>query len=356
MSIRAIISRYAVTLTVIVCLIASLQSCRQRNTGRTAATVSPKEFPVPKPPSMLTDEGDIIRWLGKHYWESFCSLSGRTDSAHVVGVRLNDVREHMAAYMQIIHSLSIEEASRDVAQLYDLIAAAQMRLFREAQSERGGDTIESDNPDESVQGGAFYETMTQMVCGFLYDPNSIWRSEDLYLPFVSSLVDSPLTADEKRPGYRFEQTMCSLNPYMSTAPDFSFKDARGRIGNLNSVHAGHIILFFSNPGCQSCKDIIDALCSRTYLDSMIQSGRLAIVNIYIDEEIDTWLSYEKEYPRNWINAYDYKGVINSDELYFVRAIPSVYLLDSEHRILLKDAPVERILAFLDAQQTKEQNN
>ena len=336
MSIRAIISRGTFTLTIVVCLIASLQSCRQRARTSTAASESVKEFPVPKPPSILTDQAEILSYLGEHYWEPFCALDGKVDSALVLGVRINDVRENMAAYMQILHSISVEEASKDVAHLFELISAAQMRLF--AQEDK-----------EASQGGAFYETMTQMVCGYLYDPNSIWRSEDLYLPFVSSLVDSPLTADEKRPGYRFEQTMCSLNPYMSVAPDFSFKDARGRIGKLSSVHAEHIILFFSNPGCQSCKDIIDALCSRPYLDSMIQSGRLAIVNIYIDEEIDTWLSYEKEYPRNWVNAYDYKGVINSDELYFVRAIPSVYLLDSQHRILLKDAPVERVLAFLDAQ-------
>ena len=31
----------------------------------------------------------------------------------------------------------------------------------------------------------------------------------------------------------------------------------------------------------------------------------------------------------------------------MRAIPSLYLLDAEKRVLMKDAPVEKVLQYLD---------
>ena len=80
---------------------------------------------------------------------------------------------------------------------------------------------------------------------------------------------------------------------------------------------------------------------------MIENGILAIVNVYIDGEVDKWLDYEPNYPRNWLNGYDPSGIINEGELYYVRAIPSLYLLDSQKRVIMKDAPVERVLEFFD---------
>ena len=36
-------------------------------------------------------------------------------------------------------------------------------------------------------------------------------------------------------------------------------------------------------------------------------------------------------------------MIRSDHLYDVRAIPSLYLLDSQKRVLMKDAPEDKVL-------------
>ena len=63
--------------------------------------------------------------------------------------------------------------------------------------------------------------------------------------------------------------------------------------------------------------------------------------------MDKWREYAPIYPENWINAYDYAQAINNEGLYFVRAIPSIYLLDGEKRVIYKDAPLEKVLAFFD---------
>ena len=48
------------------------------------------------------------------------------------------------------------------------------------------------------------------------------------------------------------------------------------------------------------------------------------------------------YPKEWLNGYDAAHILRQDQLYCIRAIPSLYLLDAEKRILLKDAPLDRV--------------
>ena len=53
------------------------------------------------------------------------------------------------------------------------------------------------------------------------------------------------------------------------------------------------------------------------------------------------------YPSSWINGYDYTFKLRSSGTYDIRAIPSLYLLDSRKRVLMKDAPTETVLSYLD---------
>ena len=94
-------------------------------------------------------------------------------------------------------------------------------------------------------------------------------------------------------------------------------------------------------------EIIDALQADPGIVQLVHSGALAVVNVYIDEDISAWKAYEPVYPRTWVTGYEFAGIIREEQIYDVRAIPSLYLLDREYRIVMKDAPTERVLAFLD---------
>ena len=270
------------------CCVLLLASCGGRNS---APETVRRAFPLPEVPTMISSMQERQEYLGEHYWDRFFEGDWVTDSAAVLGVEDPEVEKNMSTFM--------------------------------------------------------YLRMTELVSKYLYDPNSPLRSEDFYLPFVEGLAKSRFTDDARRPGYEFELRMCSLNPYGSKAPDFGFEDAAGRRSDLYSVEADYTMLFFSNPGCHYCQEIIETIGGRPYVDDLIADGALAIVNIYIDGEVDKWREYVGMYPDNWINAYDYAQRINDEQLYFVRAIPSLYLLDSDKKIIFKDAPLERVLQFFD---------
>ena len=116
------------------------------------------------------------------------------------------------------------------------------------------------------------------------------------------------------------------------------------------MKADATLLFFSNPGCYACQQIINTLQAVPGMETMLRDGTLAVVNVYIDEDVAAWREYEPNYPRAWLCGYDAAGLIRSDRLYNVRAIPSLYLLDGRKRVLMKDAPVERVVSWLQNQQ------
>jgi hypothetical protein len=154
--------------------------------------------------------------------------------------------------------------------------------------------------------------------------------------------------DVEKAKYEREARLCALNRIGTRASDFRFADRRGNITNLYDIKAELTLLFFSNPGCDACMNIINVLREDPVISSMVASGRLAVANIYIDEDIQAWRSYMPVYPEEWYNGFDPDMVLRNNEIYAVRAIPSLYLLDSEKRVIMKDAPEERLFRYLSS--------
>lgn len=188
--------------------------------------------------------------------------------------------------------------------------------------------------------------MIEIVNRYLYDPNSPYRNEDLYLPFVRGLAASKYTPDSLRAYYARQAEMCALNQYGQKAPDFEFRTLSEKTERLYDIDAEYLMLFFSNPGCTACKGIIDEVQSVEPLLVAQADGRLAVVNVYIDEDVQAWKDYAETYPESWHSGYDSRMVIRNSTLYNVRAIPSLYLLDKDKKVLMKDAPTENVIGYL----------
>ena len=138
----------------------------------------------------------------------------------------------------------------------------------------------------------------------------------------------------------------SKNKVGTVAADFRFSDKTGKIRTLHGIKAPMTLLFFSNPGCDACMNIINVLKGEPRIAQLIEDGRLAVLNIYIDEDIAAWRSYMPIYPDQWYNGFDPDLVIRTDDLYDVRAIPSLYLLDENKTVIMKDAPENRLFNAL----------
>ena len=280
---------------------------------------------------MMEDPDERLEYAAVHFWDVFSDTSAvfLCDSAHIGGLPADEVEEQVGRFSRLLEGLPAPVARRAVSAAFDRFEACRLR-----------DTASN-----------VFSRMTDHLSHYLYDPNSPVRNEDAWLPYVQKLSTSPLVPPERQAGYEWEARLCALNPVGSRAADFRFIDLRGRRHTLYGVQAPLTLLFFSNPGCPSCREIVETLTGDQLVEMLTASETMAVVNVYIDQEYDKWAEYARTYPPEWISGYDPDYVIRTDLTYNVRAIPSLYLLDAEKTVLLKDAPVERVLGRLHAMWT-----
>ena len=274
---------------VIAAALAVAVSCTNTGNRRTKNAVK-EAFRIPQVPEMITDNEGRIEYLMDHWWDSW---TPQLDSA--------DAEVAFANWCGLSQMAELKESRRSIVKA---VSKDSLRILRFAQK-------------------------------YLYDPNSPLRDEDIY------------GALAEHTGDRITAEACSLNERGTKAADFVFEDARGNRNTLYGVEAPWTILFFSNPGCHACKDIIEALSYDEKVSVAVARGIVAVVNIYIDEDLDAWREYLPAYPKKWHTGFDPLFTLRDDSVYHIRAIPSVYLLDYEKKVVLKDTSTERLLQTLN---------
>lgn len=287
----------------------------------------PKMFPEVQAPAMIEDGYERAAYMAEHYFDGLTDIQ-RTypcDSNLVSGVTLKDVEQHFSNYAYLLNTVGYEQADKSIGRLFDRLVACEKA---------------------SAESNVF-ESIVSLAELYLYDPNSPVRDEDLYWSFASRLALCQFVEPMKRDVYARQAQMTSLNRAGTKAADFRFSDAKGRIRSLYDIKADWTLLFFSNPGCEACMSIINTLNSSPALKELIEHKGLAVLNIYIDEDIEAWYGYMSIYPDEWYNGFDPEFVIRNETLYDVRAIPSLYVLDAEKNVVMKDAPEQKVFSFLE---------
>ena len=309
----------------LICAAAIIASACGNN--KKAEQVKALPFPEIIPPAMMEDPEDRAEFMATNMWNSLLdpSRSLPSDSLLVSGVDRQEVEQKFATWSQILSFIRIQAAEKAVNVLYDKAYACEKK---------------------DTSSNAF-ETFKGLVDKYLFDPNSPLRNEDLYGTFASRLASCELLPMEMREKYSRDARLCALNKVGTKAADFRFADARGRIRTLHGIESPYILLFFSNPGCNACMDIINVLKEDPAISQKIKNGTITVLNIYIDEDLEAWRSYMPIYPAEWYNGFDPDFIIRNDNLYNVRAIPSLYLLDKDKNVILKDAPEERMFNALN---------
>ena len=276
------------------------------------------KFPYPEVPAYIADPSAARNYAAEHFWDGFFAApEDYQDRGLVEGA--------FAGYATMLNTVP-PEVSRKAQERLLALAGHSMKEWPE------GDMI----------------SLMLELCGHYFDdPNSPYRDEECYLPVVEWILSSDLPDEASKARAAYLKPLISLNRPGTTANDFTYTTATGRTGTLHKVKAEYTLLFFSNPGCTNCKEIIEAISNSPKIASMIAAATLKVVNIYPDADLAEWYKYLSHYPEEWITGFDADGVLNADTIYYLRAIPSLYLLDADKRVILKDAPLERLLQHLE---------
>jgi peroxiredoxin len=133
-------------------------------------------------------------------------------------------------------------------------------------------------------------------------------------------------------------------PVNAIAPDIILADADGRTVDFKKITADKLLLIFYASWCPHCQSLIPEL-NNFY---KLQIGKkFEVMAISLDEKKDDWLNFIKNNNLNWINVSDLKGWSSkaaSD--YFIYATPTMFLIDSEKKILGKPLSIDELKQLL----------
>jgi hypothetical protein len=181
---------------------------------------------------------------------------------------------------------------------------------------------------------------------YLYEPNSPFRNEECYLAVVEYILADKHTDEPHRIRPAFVRKMILKNRAGTRAANFSYATATGRTGKLYDLKTDFTLVFFNNPECHACVQMKEAIQASPLYADLLQKGKLSILAFYPDTDIALWQKHVSEIPASWINACDPTGKFRQDVVYDLRAIPSLYLLDKNKTVLLKDAGFGQIANYL----------
>ena len=289
---------------IIIVFIGSLSvACRQRaevSSSAPANAESAVKFTPVTPPAMLSGE-PLRAYMVEHYWDKF-------DFSDTLFIAKIDPQQMLQAYAVYVSYMYDDEASKCMSQ-----------LMQRAQTSR-----------------SMFDYFMRLGETILHDPNSDFRSDEKYIPVLEAAVVSPLYDEYERMPYQYDLQIARQNRVGHKANDFRYTLASGKSAMMSSIKSDYLLIFLSNPGCEMCRAVREDIIASQRLTELVKSGKLSILVLYPDEDIEAWRAHLSDYPAAWINAYDKGMEITRNRLYDLKAIPSLYLLDSQKQVLLKD--------------------
>lgn len=170
---------------------------------------------------------------------------------------------------------------------------------------------------------------------YLYNPASPSRNDNSFISVATALLAADNLPSDIRDRIEELMHLASLNRPGTIATDFNYVDRHGKRSNLHSLQSEQTMVVFYDPECPHCMEILDNLAANPRINAAIASKKMTVLAIYTEGKTDVWKNALGDMPANWLIGRDQSGIVEND-LYDLPAMPIVYLLDSEKRVILKD--------------------
>lgn len=188
------------------------------------------------------------------------------------------------------------------------------------------------------------EMVARLADLYLENPASPVRNETLYIRFLQSMLSVDTLPEAVRFLAEKNLKTASLNRPGTIATNFDFVDRDGTRRSLYELHGENILVVFYDPECSHCTDILRKIAVNPRINWTIAEGKMTVVAIYTEGKKDVWESTRHNLPANWMVGYDLSGILENG-LYDLPAMPIIYLLDDNKRVLLKDPNVQTIVSI-----------
>jgi thioredoxin-related protein len=263
---------------------------------------------MPEIPENITEPSERAAYLVLHYWDKY-------DFGDTSFLMTNNLLERsFVDYLDLL-SLVLED-SRD---------ESVSSLMKKAESQK-----------------TVFLLLAKLSEQYLYETDSPVYDEEKFIPFLQYEIKSPLLDDAEkiRPGFLLENVMKNRTGH--TANDFTYTLADNETGTLHAVNADYVLLYFNDPECEDCLALTRRLIASPILNDFIKQGKLKILTVYTNDDVEAWKRHARDVLNSWIYSRDAGQVINMEGIYNIKRFPTIYLLNKDKKVLLKETTFEKL--------------
>ncbi len=294
----------------------------------------------------------------------FCSVLGADcmaqDKAEIMQSRIDSAAVHFwasvnlsdAALYEVPQSVGEEEGfsamEEKAAEFFTLLPAASEPAVVQAVNILMDRALEVDLRDASGQksGSDVYGFFMAAAEKYFYSVESPYYNESLLLHFFAHKIRRTDMAEIEKSREKYLSALIRRNMVGSKAEDFALtmggrpESLYGMIGQLAERQS--VMLVFFSAGCADCIRGITRLKYSAVLSRAVAEGEMAVLAVCTEGNVADVLDLM---PDSWAVASD-GGSLRGGQLYSMRHTPSVYVLDRNAEVLLKDADVSSAIDFL----------
>ncbi len=265
------------------------------------------EFPYPQIPTMMTEPQQRATYLLMHYWDNV--------DFNDMKLMANDdfMEQGFVNYLSVLPIVDTQTAERSV----------EVMMKRAEENKMA------------------YTRLANIAEKYLFEPNSPMANDETYIMFLNQMLKTGVLSRVEKARFEYQYKAVIKNRVGSVATDFLYMNSKGDIGSLHKFEAEKTLLIFYDPDCDNCTEIIEKLRYNRELNAKIASGQMRVLAIYAEENIDLWKKELAKIPSNWVVGRAVSK-IKPLGLYVLRAMPAIYLLDGDKKVLKKEAVPENL--------------
>lgn len=280
-----------------------------------AVCVAVGQLPLPVVPPTLTKPADRAIYIIDHFWD---------------GLDFSDTAVSRDARL-------IEQSFADYTSLFPVVNDSTARL------QSAVDRLVKASEADSIAAAGLREIAEI----YLYDVVSPMHNDDYYRFYLNSFIKSDGLDDGMRLRYEYQLEEIDKNRVGETAADFGLVAKDGSETTLAREVAGAplTVVMFYNPFCSECHDISSAMADDPAVAKAVAAGRLQLIAVIAD---GAWSDNASAVPLDGpIREFAAKdNCVEDEQLYSIRMIPTLYVLDSEMKVVMRDAKLARISALV----------
>ena len=275
---------------------------------QTAPAAEKVTFPMVTVPDEITDPQARAKYLGEHFWDN---VDFATASEALVEQGLID----MASIFPLLNS--------------ETLISSMTALVKKAETSKEGLLM-----------------MLSLADKYLYGTASPLYNEAAYRGLLqSALISKALNKADKEP-YQKQLVILEMNNEGSAAVDFDMQLVDGSKAKLSDIEAPVSILFFYAADNLDCKLQRFRLTQARLVNYLQRAGGIKIVAVCVEGDKAAWEKFRADSPKEWLHVFDASGKIKSENLYDLRTLPRLYLLDEQKTVLLKNTKADDIEQYL----------